>query len=150
MYLWFLKKIWIWKPRVIDYYIGCKRFPIEYNCCHGWCYDNSFDRRNFSAWPKNINCSLQCRVNKFCLKRRKKKSRKKKKISRKLLGCFESLIKWKYTQSRNAGPFNAGCYNRESEIIMQMWCSQEKKAARWINTCVGKYDYFQKHTKSSM
>jgi len=113
MYLWFLTKIWIWKPCLINYYIGCKRFPIEYNCCHGWCYDNSFDRRNFSAWPKNINCSLQCRVNKFCLKRRKKKSRKKKKISRKLLGCFESLRKWKYTQSRNAGSFNAGCYNRD-------------------------------------
>jgi hypothetical protein len=37
-----------------------------------------------------------------------------------------------------------------TEIIMQMWCSQEKKAARWINKCAGKYDYFQKQTKSSM
>lgn len=79
MYLWFLTKIWIWKPRVIDYYIGCKRFPIEYNCCHGWCYDNSFDRRNLVHDLRTLTVPFNAGSTSSAWKEEKKRAERKRK-----------------------------------------------------------------------
>lgn len=67
--------------------------------------------------------------------KKKKKSRKKKKISRKLLGCFESLRKWKYTRSRNAGSFNAEWYNRDYHANV---VQQGKKGSKMDKQMCGK------------
>lgn len=61
-YLWFLTKICIGKPSLINNYIRSSRFSVICNCGYRRCQDHPSDRLGFRTRIKNIKGSLYCRV----------------------------------------------------------------------------------------
>ena len=66
-YLQLFTILWWRPPRLINYGFRYERLPIVCNCSYRRCQNNPFHRRGFGTWPKNIQCSLHCRFNQFCL-----------------------------------------------------------------------------------
>lgn len=126
-YLMLLAQFLIRKPSLINYHFRGSRPTSMYNCSHRGCQHHSFDRWCFCTWLKNIQCSLQCRINQLWLKQNNEQPNNKYRTEEMLArSCLAGILRLDMAEWILKTSIRGHNPKRSSEAIFEFWCLKEE------------------------